>query len=134
MLKSNYLFDKEKYLYRSRQLSPDPQTSLPTIREFEAWALKKTILRASGEGDQALLNQLLQAKTSIKDFTLTDEPVNGEMEDCDHLLILRQSLVHLYLYIISPSMYKSSTLAIIEHDPPSLTASCPVGDHDEHHP
>nr|XP_027215322.1 uncharacterized protein LOC113808185 [Penaeus vannamei] len=49
-------------------------TSLPSRLEYEAWKEKKEILRASGEGDQARLNQLLQARTSIKGITLEDEP------------------------------------------------------------
>ncbi|XP_063604126.1 uncharacterized protein LOC134779789 [Penaeus indicus] len=49
-------------------------TSLPSRLEYEAWTDKKEILRASGEGDQARLNQLLQARTSIKGFVLEDEP------------------------------------------------------------
>ncbi|XP_066983276.1 polycystin-1-like protein 2 [Macrobrachium rosenbergii] len=50
-------------------------TSLPTQSEYEAWGSKMEILRASGEGDQARLSQLLLASTSISNFKLENDVV-----------------------------------------------------------
>ncbi|XP_068216780.1 polycystin-1-like protein 2 [Palaemon carinicauda] len=50
-------------------------TSLPTRSEFLAWESKSELLRASGEGDQARLSQLLLASTSISGFQLEDDVI-----------------------------------------------------------
>ncbi|KAF0292399.1 hypothetical protein FJT64_009597 [Amphibalanus amphitrite] len=52
-------------------------TSLPTKGEYATWELKKDVPRAMGEGDQPRLSQLLQARTSLADIELPDDPTEA---------------------------------------------------------